>query len=288
MRGRAHIRTAVTALALVAVPSVARAQGTLPLGYVTARGSTVTPVYEGWYPNPDGTITLSWGFYNRNSEEQLDIPFGPDNSIEPAAFDGPQPTHFDGGRAWGAFGVIIPSDYSGDPVEWTLKIRGGTFSVPANRTAEWRIDARAGDAQGNLPPELAFSQAGPWFVGPGGEYSDATARAGQPTRLTLWARDDGAEEEGGGGGRGGRGGRTPSVNLTWLEHSGPGHVTFEHDPTSARIPATGGSMTTEATFSRPGQYVVRVRVNDASGVTGAGHAQCCWSNAFFRVTVASQ
>jgi hypothetical protein len=28
-----------------------------------------------------------------------------------------------------------------------------------------------------------------------------------------------------------------------------------------------------------------VRANDASGVANAGHAQCCWTNGFVKVTV---
>jgi hypothetical protein len=60
-------------------------------------------------------------------------------------------------------------------------------------------------------------------------------------------------------------------------------VTFK--PPSARIPAAGGSAPTEAVFGEPGAYVLRVRANDASGVSGAGHAQCCWSNGFVTVTV---
>ena len=39
------------------------------------------------------------------------------------------------------------------------------------------------------------------------------------------------------------------------------------------------------TFSEPGNYVIRVRANDASGVSNAGHAQCCWSNGFIKVVV---
>ncbi len=54
---------------------------------------------------------------------------------------------------------------------------------------------------------------------------------------------------------------------------------------TARIPVAGGQMTTTATFSEPGNYVIRVRANDASGVSGAGHAQCCWTNGFVKVTV---
>ena len=38
------------------------------------------------------------------------------------------------------------------------------------------------------------------------------------------------------------------------------------------------------TFSEPGDYLVRVRATDSS-ITEAGHAQCCWTNAYLRVTV---
>lgn len=262
------------ALVLLATPGVAQA----PLGYVTARGATVTPAYEGWYPNPDGTLTQSWGFYNRNSEEVLEIPHGPDNFIEPAEFDGLQPTHFTPGRQWGAFGIVVPADYDGPPVRWTLKIRGKTFSIPANLTADWNVDALEGEADGNAPPELAFAEAGPWVPGPGGQIGAGAARVGESTRLEVWARDDGAASVGLGGGREG-----VPVTLTWFKHSGPGAVTFE--PDSAEVDHLGGVMETTAVFDEPGEYVLRVRANDASGVSGAGHAQCCWTNAFLRVSV---
>lgn len=278
MRGGARTLCALAALlpAVVAVP----AAGQTPLGYVTARGSTVTPAYEGWYPNPDGTVTLSWGFYNRNSEEVLEIPFGPDNFMEPAEFDGLQPTSFTPSREWGAFGVIVPGDYDGPRVTWTLRIRGKTFAIPANLTADWKIDARVGDADGNLPPELAFSGSGPWFVAPGGEYHEVEAEASEPIELTVWARDDG-RAAGLAAGFGGR--QTPTVSLTWFKHSGPGDVAFAEE--SAQVPAEGGSMSAAATFSEPGEYIIRARANDLSGVSAAGHAQCCWTNAFFKVTV---
>lgn len=267
---------ALCALALLALAAPAHAQA--PLGYVTARGSTVTPAYEGWYDNPDGTVTLSWGFYNRNSEEVLEIPHGPDNYIEPAELDGVQPTHFTPSREWGAFGVVLPGDYDGPPVSWTLKVRGKTFTIPANLTADWKIDALEGEADGNAPPRLALSADGPWVAGPGGQYGEARAKAGMVTAIRVWAKDDGAASVSLGGGREGQ-----PVDLTWFKHSGPGEVAF--DPPSAEVPHEGGAMTTNATFSEPGDYVVRVRANDASGVTGAGHAQCCWTNAFVRVTV---
>ena len=60
------------------------------------RGQSVTPSYEGWHPNPDGTIDLWFGYLNQNWQEELDLPIGFDNSIEPAPYgpDAGQPTHF--------------------------------------------------------------------------------------------------------------------------------------------------------------------------------------------------
>ena len=78
------------------------------------------------------------------------------------------------------------------------------------------------------------------------------------------------------------------MTLTWFPHqysaaAGRGGVTF--NPPSASVNAAGGEAKTQATFAAPGEYVVRVRANDASGVAGAGHAQCCWTNGFVKVVV---
>jgi hypothetical protein len=41
------------------------------LGPVSGSGQTVTPAYEGWYDNPDGTVSVSCGYFNRSDEEVL-------------------------------------------------------------------------------------------------------------------------------------------------------------------------------------------------------------------------
>jgi hypothetical protein len=51
------------------------------------------------------------------------------------------------------------------------------------------------------------------------------------------------------------------------------------------IDAATHTATTTATFCSPGEYILRVRENDSSGVVGGGHAQCCWTNGFVKVTV---
>jgi len=256
----------------------------LPFAPESAAGTTVTPAFEGWYENPDGTFNLSFGYYNRNTEEVLEIPLGPNNFIEPAQFDGGQPTHFQPRQNWGVFVVKVPADHGDTKVYWTLKIRGETFSVPGHLKTDWQIDALAGEAgSGNTPPVLRFGRAE--GAGPAGVMGPPlTVSVRTPLTVTVWARDDGKPSS-----RAGRpGAEDIPITLTWFKHQGPGDVTFE--PPSAELPVSGAKMATAATFSLPGEYLLRVRANDASGYgsaifASAGHAQCCWSNGFVKVMV---
>ena len=67
---------------------------TLPLEPVHESGASITGAFEGWFKNADGTFSLLLGYFNRNTKEELDIPVGPDNRIEPGGPDQGQPTHF--------------------------------------------------------------------------------------------------------------------------------------------------------------------------------------------------
>ena len=73
----------------------------LPIEPFRQFGSSVTPAFEGWYDNPDGSHVFLIGYLNRNSEQPLDVPIGPNNRIEPGGPDLGQPTHFLPGRQWG-------------------------------------------------------------------------------------------------------------------------------------------------------------------------------------------
>ena len=46
----------------------------------------------------------------------------------------------------------------------------------------------------------------------------------------------------------------------------------------------GGKTTVTATFSEPGDYLLRVQANDSTGEGGGGF-QCCWTNAHVKVAV---
>ena len=270
------VLAALAALAVEARPLA----GQIPLGSPSGRGQTVTPAYEGWYENADGTLSLSFGYFNRNFNETVEVPLGPDNLIEPAEFQGGQPTSFAPRRHYGVFVVRVPADFGDGKVYWTLRMRGQTLRVPGHLHRDWQIDALRGEAgDGNTPPVLRFG-GGEEGTGPAGAWgSPLEARVGVATPVTIHVRDDGV-------GRshfvaGSRDGSP--VNLAWFKHQGPGEVAFG-EPT-ARVPSSGAEATTTATFGEPGEYILRVRANDGSGVSAAGHAQCCWTNAFVRVTV---
>ncbi len=271
---------AVAAICTVLViPRPAAAQ--IPLGVRTASGLSVTPAFEGWYRNPDGTFSIAFGYFNRNIEEIVEIPVGAANYLEPADLDGVQPTRFHPKRHWGVFAVTVPADFGDQSVVWTIDFRGERYSIPGRLHIDWEIDALDGEGEtGNTPPVLTFAEGGPEGAGPGGLWTEPLQTVvGTPVSVTVWARDDGRSR-----GNVARAGRTGApVTLTWFKHQGPGEVTFS-EPT-AEIPASGGRAMVTATFDEPGDYVLRARANDASGVLAAGHAQCCWTNGFIRVTV---
>ncbi|PYR85316.1 MAG: hypothetical protein DMG19_15200, partial [Acidobacteria bacterium] len=73
-------------------------------------GQGVAPVYEGYDVNPDGSFNMWFGYMNRNYEEELDVPIGPDNNFEPGGDRG-QPTHFMVRRHKDVFRVLVPKDF---------------------------------------------------------------------------------------------------------------------------------------------------------------------------------
>jgi hypothetical protein len=89
-------------------------------------GQDVVPVFEGWERNADGSFNFVYGYMNRNYEEPLDIPVGPNNSIEPGGVDQGQPTHFYNRRQQFVFKIKVPKDWGKKDLIWTLVSRGKT------------------------------------------------------------------------------------------------------------------------------------------------------------------
>jgi hypothetical protein len=282
-------RTAVIALHIVVLlASWAIVSGRqLPLEPSRESGQSLSGAYEGWFRNPDGSYSLLFGYYNRNKKQELDIPVGPNNRIDPGGPDYGQPTHFLTSRQWGVFTVTAPKDFGTKKLTWTLVANGKTTVIPASLDPMWEV-APFIEASGNTPPFISFEEGAPGVNGPRGHSMSLTTTFPNPLMLTTWVSDDVKLTY-----RPSRGGlRVGPVTVSWSKFRGPGAVTFaDNRPPLEKIeskvtPALtfSGKATTTATFSEPGEYLLRVVANDASGDGGNG-SQCCWSNAQVKVSV---
>ena len=239
------------------------------------RGQGVTPAFEGSYKNPDGTFSLSFGYLNRNFKEDLDIPIGPGNRLDPGGADQGQPTHFLTRRQNGVFVVVVPRDFGTRKVTWTLSSAGETVSIPGSLNPLWEINALKETTAGNTPPILKFDPSGAGGQGPFGITTTLMPQQlGALATLRVWATDDGVVSLQ-------QSGRAPRLTLTWSKYRGPGAVTFADQKPSI---SHDDLAVTTASFSAPGEYVLRVLANDYSG-PGGGGSQCCWTNGYARVAV---
>ncbi len=175
--------------------------------FMYLRGQTVSPAFEGWWPNDDGSFTLFFGYMNSNWEQEFNVPVGPDNyfmptepgrldDLEREAYDGSaadrgQPTHFYPRRNPFLFTVRVSRDFGDTELVWTLTTRGKVHRAYASLAKDYRIDPQVistevGGAFGslsdalryNIPPEIEIDGAGPRRIG-----------VGEPLTLVVAAND---------------------------------------------------------------------------------------------------
>ena len=298
----------------------------------------LAPFMEGWYANEDGTFSISFGFLNANSDT-IWIPLGPDNFIEPAQFDGMQPTIFVPGHQRGLFTVELPAAMKDMDVVWTLrKPNGDVSSVPGRVSSNaYQLDWVA-RPHGSMHPLVSFDSQTGEGRGPPGLMAERTetVSVGSPVTLSVNARDPSQRD------MDDYRFRDPTaVNVTWSMLQGSGRVEFTRhesnpppepsagrggggaaaDPDSAAIAsaiaaggpgaaaAAGGfgggrgrgrrsqgpqnirlsdgygTGSVYATFSEPGEYLMRARVDNFNSSDSSNGDQCCWTNAYIRVTV---
>lgn len=158
------------------------------------RGQNISPAYEGWERNDDGSFNFLFGYMNRNWEEELDVPIGPDNSFSPGEADRGQPTHFQPRRNRFVFKVRVPKDWGEKELVWTLTLRGKTERAFATLRQDYFVDNLVQASEqgalgaGSSSPRVRANKAPVLKV----ESSPTlTATAGQPVRLKVWASDDG-------------------------------------------------------------------------------------------------
>src|SRR4029077_3290046 len=134
---------------------------------------------------------------------------------------------------------------------WTLVANGRTTAVPMGLNPVYEVEPFKDAANNNTPPVLRLEQGGSPFQGPP-RRSVATlgTTLPEPVTLTLYASDDGIVTPDR------RAGASP-VSVTWSLLRGPGAVTFSN-PKPA-VDTANGKTTTTATFSLPGEYVLRAQ-----------------------------
>jgi hypothetical protein len=261
---------AITATLFLRVFLHVAAAQTQPPTYIPqekfARGQDVVPSYDGYLRNPDGTFTMVFGYMNRNYEEELVIPTGPDNKLEPGMPDQGQPTYFLPRRHAWVFRVKVPADWGNKELVWTITAHGRTEKAYGSLQSDEEIIERLIMTRGNLSPGLDDPNKPPSVsIAP---VPDASV--GGAVTLTALVTDDGLPKP-----------RIPKaapaaaqgtaqvntsvarsrlgLNVTWFEYRGPGKVTF--DDTGPILVSTGQAVT-KAHFPAPGTYVLRATAND--------------------------
>jgi autonomous glycyl radical cofactor GrcA len=159
-------RSSMVCIAAALLLQAASAQ-TQTARFTYSTGQTVSPAYEGWWPNEDGSFTLFFGYMNSNWLEEFDVPIGPDNSLEPGGPDQGQPTHFYPRRNPFLFTIRVPKDFGSKELIWTLTTHGKTERAYASLKTDYQIDKHVistevgGDSgslrdelRTNIPPEL--------------------------------------------------------------------------------------------------------------------------------------
>ena len=292
----ARLTVAVIVSALAGSALTSGQQQPLPSEPPRSFGAGITGSFEGWFKNDDGSISFLVGYLNRNRAQDVDVPIGPNNRIDPGGPDLGQPTHFLPGRQTGMFIVTVPKDFTPQQrLTWTITVNGQTNSIPFRLNTDYNVspfEISHSKTQGNTPPIIRFAEKGATVRGPIAMVSKPletrTTSMATPLELSVWADDDARYSS---GTNAPMKNPPPPVALTWSQFRGPGKVTFDKPkPELQKLkggnvgePFSGKGVTT-AKFSAPGDYILEVLANDYSGEGGGGEI-CCWTTAMVKVTV---
>ncbi|HAT29225.1 MAG TPA: hypothetical protein DCS89_19575 [Gammaproteobacteria bacterium] len=271
-------------------------------------GLPIIPVLEGWIANADGTVSFSFGFFNRN-EEAVDIPLGANNYIEPAKWNGLQPTHFPAGRATGAFSITVPGDEKEIDVWWNLVGSDGeALKVPGRwGGAALELDFIVPRPQGSMQPQVGIGADGNLVAGISAhraDYPGGAVQAGTPVAVSVNVSDPSPRDT-----SDPRFAEPLELGVAFHQWQGPGRIEFSRhestvveenpyeesdrrsrafrEPAENEVMIRGGSgvATVYAIFSEPGEYIISTKVDNFAAPESSLGDQCCWSNVFQRITV---
>lgn len=262
---------------------------------VAVETPNVSPVFEGWHGNPDGTFSLVFGYFNRSWQEMPLVPIGAGNKIEPGSPDQGQPTYFQPRRNHYVFSVTVPADFGSKEVVWTLTTLGRTEKAYGTLKPDYVIDemimmsnvgaggalSSTPDMVGNKAPILRLD----------GDRS-RTVSVGQPVALLASITDDAKPAPRSMpkalGGEYLLPNSAKGLRFSWVVYRGDGaHATF--DPPQSKVwedTRDGGNSPWSAgwvnppwpedgrhavrvTFSAPGTYTLRAIAHDG-GLASVG------------------
>src|SRR5258708_6684448 len=117
------------------------ATGAIAKSFTYTKGQNISPAYEGWEQTSDGAKYFLFGYMNRNWEEEIDVPVGPENGFNVGGADQGQPTHFLPRRNRFVFRVKVPTAFSEtDELIWTLTTHGRTEKAYATPRPDYVVD----------------------------------------------------------------------------------------------------------------------------------------------------
>ncbi len=242
-----------------------------------ASGREVVPYLEGWIRNQDGTFDFVFGYYNRNTEQELVIPPGPDNLISPGPADQGQPTYFMTKRQFRIFRVRVPKDFGDKTLTWSVTANGRSEKVVAKLVPAYEKDERFIETNNNTTVVVGESDVN---KRPSMTLAPITSvKANAPVTLRALVTDDGLpkprvvrnddpdrpqeqtmedplarfKSQ-----KNNNSARVIGLRTTWQVYRGPGKVSLSQYV----IPVTDGTAETVARFSEPGSYTLVATAGD--------------------------
>jgi hypothetical protein len=241
-----------------------------------ASGQDVVPYFEGWIHNADGSFDLVFGYFNRNWEEALVIPAGPENVVAPGSPDQGQPTFFLPRRQGWIYRVRVPKDFGKQVVTWSITANGRTEKaygelLPVEEITERIVMTRGnlnpGSDDPNKPPAITIRPVGGATIAApvaitaqvtddGLPKPRAVIQRTQPSDATRIQQQTNSAPAP----------RPRGLNVAWMQLRGPAKVVFG---SSGPIAVTDGAAVVTAQFPQAGTYVLRATANDGALVTKA-------------------
>lgn len=279
MQMRGIVWAALAAIVVAGAPDRASAQpdGLLSGNIKYNSGQSVQPIFEGWTKNADGSVNFWFGYLNRNHVQELNVPIGADNRFEPGDADRGQPTYFYPRFNRQLFSVTVPANWGQKELIWTLVANGKSERAVGWLRPDWEIappGTRAGESGAeNKPPTVTVKASASQIAltstlsltatvtDDGLPKPRSTAKRTRPAGPPAFDYDSKLQ---------------PPVNVPqverptrpradgqlqveWMVWRGPAGVSF----TPSSVTPDKGQAVTSASFTQPGEYVLRTRATDS-------------------------